>query len=251
MSPNPSTNPPTPAQFSGRPIPANLLATLISESAPLEHEMQSEARLQRLLSSHPKALPFTPRVSRSSRGRFPETAGDDDDDDDFSRSTWPRASWVGASNSSDSDSDDAPMDDTFPEPVNAAFAAGMDMDRPTSSSSSGPWQSVQRSRSDSNSGSGSNHQPTPPPSNPNWPRTAARMSFSAAGAGLIPSPGPGGGLPNSFGGLVMGGQGNGIGTPLGSPTVEKLDVSYAELVSAWSDDCFSFSDHLHRSQALV
>lgn len=70
----------------GRPIPGSLLATLISESAPLEHEMRSEARLQRLISSHPSALPLalTPRqrrMSRMARGRFPESVDEDDDDD--------------------------------------------------------------------------------------------------------------------------------------------------------------------------
>ncbi|RXK34622.1 hypothetical protein M231_08122, partial [Tremella mesenterica] len=98
--------------LSGRPLPASLLATLVSEASPLEHEMRSEARLQRLLSSHPSALPLTPRAPRSSRGRFPEMVGGDDDDDDemsLRRPSWAHQSW-GRTTSSDSDSDEMPDD---------------------------------------------------------------------------------------------------------------------------------------------
>ena len=220
--------------LSGRPLPASLLATLVSESSPLEHEMRSEARLQRLLSSHPSALPLTPRAPRSSRGRFPEMVGGDDDDDDemsFRRPSWARHSWA-RRGSSDSDSDEMPEDPPT-EPVNAAFAAGMDMDRAGSSSSS-----VIMGTAVSESGKStpaSQAQPaalpqiqegqTPPPSNGPWPGAlrggTTRMSFSSAGAGMVPSPGSGTGLPSAFGGLGMGGA----GTPLASPTIERLEVS--------------------------
>ena len=53
-----------------------------------------------------------------------------------------------------------------------------------------------------------------------WPKSSARMSFGAAGAGMVPSPGTGLALPSAFGGLGMG-----TGTPLASPTIERLDVS--------------------------
>ena len=217
--------------FTGRPLPASLLATLISESSPLEHEMRSEARLQRLLSSHPQALPLTPSGSRANRGRFPETVGDDDDDDDLPgvRNHWSRRSWMGRASSSDSDSDEAPMKEPTPEPVNFAFAAGMDMDRiecPKSSSSfsTGGYQlsgGQMVSRSNSSGGSASG-QPTTNPTPPNqpWPKAAPRLSFGSAGAGMVPSPGVGTGLPNAFGSLGM----SGTGTPVASPTIEKLEV---------------------------
>lgn len=233
--PTQSHNPP----FTGRPLHASLLATIISESAPLEHEMRSEARLQRLLSSHPSALPLTPRAPRASRGRFPETAGDDDDDegDSFGRS-WSRRTWLGRRTSdSDSDSDDMPMvmEENEGE-VNMAFAAGMDMDRPDSSSSSGLMGTLVGSRPDSsgmNGGTGplrpgSAQGLTPGSGQAQWgQRVAPRMSFGAAGAGMVPSPGSGLGLPSAFGGLGMGGSSAGIGTPLGSPTIERLEVSLA------------------------
>ncbi len=216
--------------FTGRPLPAPLLATLISESSPLEHEMRSEARLQRLLTSHPQALPLTPRAPRSSRGRFPEMVGGDDDDDDdpgMCRPSWARmSSWMNRASSSDSDSDEMVTEDP-PEPVNSAFASGMDMDRhmpdidrPTSSSSSCIFGESGKStpgQSRSNSGSAI-PCPTPPQQSAPWPK-AMRMSFGSAGAGMVPSPG-GLGLPSAFGGLGMGG----ISTPSGSPTIERLEV---------------------------
>ncbi|ORY25083.1 hypothetical protein BCR39DRAFT_600290 [Naematelia encephala] len=245
---SPGTTPGPPLHqppFTGRPLPAPLLATLISESSPLEHEMRSEARLQRLISSHPHALPLTPRAPRASRGRFPEMVGGDDDDDEFSRrSSWAHHLWTGQAYSSDSDSDE----DHAPEPVNSAFAAGMDMDRPGSSSSSvagmfggndsgkstpghGNNGIPMSARTLSNSGSGSalnpnfTNQPTPPSNSVQWPGAAvkARMSFSQAGQGMVPSPGNGLGLPGAFGGLGMG-NGNGMGTPLASPTIERLEL---------------------------
>jgi len=175
--------------------------------------------------------------------------GDDDEDDrDFGsirRPPWERRrTWQGVS--SDSDSDDM-AEDTPVEPVNSAFAAGMDMDRPTSSSSSTVWMSTNvsesgkstpaqappmgPSRSGSGSGSASGSgtgqgntqpQPTPPSVSAQWPNSLkhGRMSFGSAGQGMVPSPGSGLGLPGAFGSLAMGG----IGTPSASPTVEKLDV---------------------------
>ena len=207
--------------FSGRPLPAPLLATLISESSPLEHEMRSEARLQRLIASHPRALPFTPRASRSSRGRFPETVDDDDDDlMGYSGPAWRRSSMAGRrASSSDSDSDEMPVEEA-PEPVNAAFAAGMDMDRPGSSSSSASAFATggPASRSGSGSGPGTGNQPTPPSSNAPWGKST-RMSIGSSGSGLVPSPGVPTGLPFAFGTLGVGGS-----TPQASPTVERLEV---------------------------
>jgi hypothetical protein len=245
--------------FTGKPLPAPLLATLISEATPLEHEMRSEARLQRLLTSHPHALPFTPRAPRSSRGRFPETADEDDDDDAFfgRRPSWARRSWIGRAGDSDSESDDMPMDDSAsaPEPVNAAFAAGMDMDRPASSSSSS-WPNDGSGKSTPGAGqigSGTanagvvpapapdqgqnqnqtqiqnqNHnqnqnqgQPTPPSANAPWSdRMKTGRGSLSSGMGLVPSPGTGFGLPSAFGGLGMG-----TATPLTSPIAEKLEAS--------------------------
>ena len=206
-APAPSVHPPP---FTGRPLHASLLATLISESTPLEHEMRSEARLQKLLSSHPSAMPLTPRAPRSSRGRFPETAGDEDDDDELYSRSWSRRNWLGRQSSSDSDSDDMVLEEPEQgEPVNAAFAAGMDMDRPGSSTSS------------SNSGMRPDSQGHPHGMNGHaWPKSSARMSFGAAGAGMVLSPGTGLALPSAFGGLGMG-----TGTPLASPTIERLEVS--------------------------
>ena len=210
--------------FTGRPLPAPLLATLISERAPLEHEMRSEARLQRLLHSHPSALPLTPRAPRSVRGRFPETAGDDDDDDDISRS-WRQRNWLGRGTrppSSDSDSDDGVMEEvTEPnEPVNAAFAAGMDMDRPVSRSSSSNGAANQNNGNVIGTpqfgwGGGSLVRS-------NAPRMSFGTAGQAAGMGMVPSPGTGIGLPSAFGGLGMGGG----GTPVGSPTIERLEVCH-------------------------
>ena len=208
--------------LTGRPLPAPLLATLLSESSHQEHEMRSEARLQRLLSSHPHALPLTPRAPRSSRGRFPEMVGGDDDDDDNSalrRSSWARTSWMNRASSSDSDSDDLPMEDP-PETVNAAFAAGMDMDRPTSSSSSCVGVESGKSTPGHSTRDPVIHaQPTPPQQSVPWTKNP-HLSFGSAGAGMVPSPGSGLFLPTAFGGLGMGGA----GTPLNSPTVERLEV---------------------------
>lgn len=199
--------------FTGRPLHASLLATLISESTPLEHEMRSEARLQKLLSSHPSAMPLTPRAPRSSRGRFPETAGDDDDDDDLYSRSWSRRNWLGRrESSSDSDSDDMTVEEPEQgEPVNSAFAAGMDMDRP--GSSTGSSNSGMVGRPDSQG-------VTPLASGQTWPKNPARMPFGTAGAGMVPSPGTGLALPSAFGGLGMG-----TGTPLASPTIERTEVS--------------------------
>lgn len=240
--------------LTGPPLPASLLATLKSESSPLDHEYKSEARLQRLISSHPRAVPFTPRTSRSSRGRFPETAGDEDDEDDFPsrRALWASRAWTRRS-SSDSDSDDMPMsapmggggigmgmgfgneDVRDREPVNAAFAAGMDMDRAASASEQeGSGKSTPGAGSGSGTGSaqqaGGVGVTTPAGSNHGFDRTRPpRMSFSG---GLIASPGTGFGLPSAFGGLGMG-----TGTPIGSPTIERLDVGFLPcpscLLSLW------------------
>ncbi|OCF31196.1 hypothetical protein I316_07164 [Kwoniella heveanensis BCC8398] len=263
------------APFSGRPLPSALMQTIASEQAPLDHEMQSEARLQRFLLSHPQKLPLTPRAPKGSRGRFPDqVGGDDDDEDEFPihlgagrrTSSWTRRNWMDRARMDDSDSDsDDVLEDIGPggvEPVNSAFAAGMDMDRPGSSSSSGMWMSANRSDSGkstpgrtenpdgSTTSSGPSQQqqtqqrqqqqqqqsiinpfPTPPSgSSAVWPNAAptsgpgsalrsTRLSFSSAGAGLVPSPGNFG-LPSAFGTLGMGG----IGTPVGSPTVERLEL---------------------------
>jgi hypothetical protein len=219
------------AAFNRKPLPATLLATLISETAPQEHEMQSEARMQRFMHSHASRLPFTPRASKSTRGRFPEMADNEDDNDLPARrpSYRDRTSWTNMRMDSDSDSDD---DADGSEPVNAAFAAGMDLDRPMSSSSSALWPSngsesgkmtpgsgalaVAGSRNGSGSGSGSGGVPTPPTQSGAWGSRPARMSFSNQ---MMSSPGSGLALPGAFGSLGMGG-----GTPLGSPTLERLEV---------------------------
>ncbi|WWD22516.1 hypothetical protein CI109_107009 [Kwoniella shandongensis] len=283
-----SPPPPSPATtslhappFTGRPLPSALLATLISENAPLEHEMQSEARLQRLLLSHPQKLPFTPRVPRGSRGRFPDQVGGDDDDEDAHfgirpgavpagrrTSSWAARNWMDRARMGMDDSDSDSDDDIGPvEPVNSAFAAGMDMDRPASSSSSSMWVSNNPSESGKStpgaqqgtdsggsvppqgSGNGGNGQaqaasattpfsanagfPTPPSSNAQWPGSglrSSRPSFGSAAAGMVPSPGSGFGLPTAFGTLGMGG----VGTPLGSPTIEKLELAVSPGASAMS-----------------
>ena len=222
--------------ISRKPLPATLLATLISETAPQEHEMQSEARMQRFMHSHASRLPFTPRVSKSTRGRFPEMADNEDDDNDLPArrpSYRDRTSWTNMRMDSDSESD---QDEDLGEPVNAAFAAGMDLDRPMSSTSSaigfsgngsesgkmtpgsGPL-AITGSRNGSGSGSTSAGVPTPPPQNSAWGARPARMSFSNQ---IMSSPGTGLALPGAFGSLGMGG-----GTPLGSPTLERLEVSHS------------------------
>jgi hypothetical protein len=70
--------------------------------------------------------------------------------------------------------------------------------------------------SGSASGSGTG-VPTPPPQNGPWGSRPARMSF---GNNMMSSPGTGLALPGAFGSLAMGGC-----TPLGSPTLERLEVS--------------------------
>lgn len=220
--------------FTGRPLPGPLLATLISESAPLEHEMRSEARYQRLISSHPSVFPLTPRPRRNTRwtrGRFPEMVGDDDDDEeDTTRQLGSR--W--RTGSSDTDSDEM-LDDSAPEwpsantlsgaagAVNSAFASVMDLDRPPSSGSSGAWASASGKSTPGGGrgglpglqgtpgGSSSNNgaAPTPPPQ---WRNGAGRVA---------PSPASGLQLPTAFGSLAMGGS----ATPLGSPTVEKMELA--------------------------
>lgn len=229
-TPHPDIDGASPKPFKGTPLPASLVATLLAEHAPLEHEIQSEARLQRFMHSHPPRLPMTPRVSKSTRGRFPEMADDDDDEEDRRLSGRARQ-WMGMRSDSDSESDD-----DGEEPVNSAFAAGMDLDRPTSmssASSSAVWPSRNVSESGKMTPGGSgpipgpanmtvvlngNGQPTPPLVSTTWgggPRPS-RLSFS----GMVPSPGTGFQLPGAFGGLGMGGG----GTPLGSPTIERLEV---------------------------
>ncbi|WRT63832.1 uncharacterized protein IL334_000757 [Kwoniella shivajii] len=258
--------------FTGRPLSNALLQTLASEERPLDHEMQSEARLQRFLLSHPQKLPLTPRAPKGSRGRFPDQVGGDDDDEENNfpnlgparRSTsWTatRRNWMDRARFDDSDTDSDEEEELIggkEEPVNSAFAAGMDMDRPTSSSSSNMWISHNNSSEDSGTGTYTgkstppkldhqqqqhshlqqyHHQqsqqigignpfPTPPSTNgPFAPNTSSnsnfrsgRLSFSSTGQGMVPSPGFG--LPSAFGGLGMGG----IGTPLASPTVERVEL---------------------------
>ncbi|WWC85823.1 uncharacterized protein L201_000690 [Kwoniella dendrophila CBS 6074] len=254
--------------FSGKPLPNALLQTLASEHRPLDHEIQSEAKLQRYLLSHPQKLPLTPKAPKGSRGRFPDQVGGDDDDDDVPNIAGRRSiSWTTTRRSrnwmdrarfdddSDTDSDDNNEDEEMltntynssnrgipsggngkEEPVNSAFAAGMDMDRPTSSSSSSTYLGSGNSISLNNSNpiSESSGKSTPPHllreqqySNnafpPNFANSrSARLSFSSNnnGQGMVPSPGFG--LPSAFGGLGMGG--NGIGTPLGSPTIERSEL---------------------------
>ena len=212
--------------FTGRPLPAPLLATLISESSPLEHEMRSEARLQRLIASHPQTLPMTPRPSRSSRGRFPESIDDDDDEHSmsFRGPSFRRSSMLTARGvSSDSDSDDMTLEDGQPEPVNTAFAAGMDMDRPGSSGSSASIMLLtgghQCGNGSAGSGSTPQAQPTPPSQNGPWARSA-RMALGSSGSGMVPSPGAPTGLPYAFNDLGMEGS-----TPQASPTAERIEVS--------------------------
>lgn len=143
-----------------RPLPAPLLATLISESNPKDHEIQSEARLQRLLLSHPSALPLTPRAPRSARGRFPETV--DDDDEVWTQRRPLRSRWQ-SSDSSEEDEDEIMA--TTPQATVDAPAS-----RPISSNGA----------------------------------VRSRPGASLGGLG--------------FGGL-------GVHTPLGSPVVEKQEVS--------------------------
>jgi len=248
------------AAFNRKPLPATLLATLISETAPQEHEMQSEARMQRFMHSHASRLPFTPRASKSTRGRFPEMADNEDDNDLPARrpSYRDRTSWTNMRMDSDSDSDD---DADGSEPVNAAFAAGMDLDRPMSSSSSALWPgngsesgkmtpgsgplAIAGSRNGSGSGSGSGGVPTPPTQSGAWGSRPARMSFSNQ---MMSSPGSGLALPGAFGSLGMGG-----GTPLGSPTLERLEVRSTVMCCefhstlawslAWRELCFQPRSH--------
>ena len=157
---------------------------------------------------------------------------DNEDDNDLPArrpSYRDRTSWTNMRMDSDSDSDD---DADGSEPVNAAFAAGMDLDRPMSSSSSALWPgtgsesgkmtpgsgplAIAGSRNGSGSGSGSGGVPTPPTQSGAWGSRPARMSFSNQ---MMSSPGSGLALPGAFGSLGMGG-----GTPLGSPTLERLEV---------------------------
>ncbi|OCF59640.1 hypothetical protein L486_02312 [Kwoniella mangroviensis CBS 10435] len=265
-----------PVPFAGKPLPNALLKTLASEERPLDQEIESEARLQKFLLSHPTKLPLTPRnnikMAKGSRGRFPDQVGGDDDDneDDILFSTGPNrrsTSWTTSlsrrsrnwmdrarfDDDTDTESDDDDEDEEIltntstnnnshnnnkgkEEPVNTAFAAGMDMDRPGSSSSSSfnIW-SGGGSISNDNSGKSTPPQvpigianpfPTPPSTNnnntfpPNFNNSrSARLSFGQS-QGMVPSPGYG--LPSAFGGLGMGG--NGVGTPLGSPTVERAEL---------------------------
>lgn len=217
---DPDEMPPTPsrpfnARLQGRPLPGALLATLISESSPLEHEMRSEARLQRLLSSHPSSLSLTPRQRRTmrmSRGRFPEMVGDDEDEDDNPRGLGSR--W--RAGSSDSDSDDM-MEDDWPTStpvqgagaVNSAFASIMDLDRP---GSSGGGSSTFHSNSGKSTPGGGRNGNT----------TKSRVGAPSPGTGLM--------LPTAFGGLGMGSTGT--ATPVGSPTTEKGDFIPSPSTSA-------------------
>jgi len=246
-----------------KPLPAALLATLMSEASPQEHEMHSEAQLQRLLHSRPS--PLTPRVSKSSRGRFPEMADNDDEDDVPRPSYRGRSSWTGMRMNDDTDSDEDPDQ----EPVNGAFAADMDLDRApsmSSASSSAFWPSGNVSDSEkvgpsSRPGSGPTHgppgslnlsvngngsgQPTPPPQSGPWAHRSARMSFNN---GNLSSPGGGLALPGAFGTLGFGGG----GTPLASPTLERLEVnSYLAESGRKVADClagsFTWRQHLLKS----
>lgn len=223
------------SNLSRKPIRAALWATLKAEHSPLEHEMQSEARLQRFIHSHPSNSPLTPRINKSTRGRFPEMA-DNDDDDDLPRPSYRgRSSWTGMRMSSDTDSDEDG------DPVIGSFAADMEIDRAPSMSSgcsSAVWPSGNVSDSGkmtpgSGSGSGPSSgppaathlangtgQPTPPLQNGPWGPRPARMSFGN-GNGNMSSPGSGLALPGAFGTLGFGGG----ATPLGSPTLERLEVS--------------------------
>lgn len=246
-----------------RPLPSALLQTLISESAPLEHEIQSEARLQRLLSSHPAKLPLTPRAPRGSRGRFPDQVGGDDDDDELGLSAFSAAArrWGTGRPWSKEDSD-SDSDDGLPAgEVNAAFAAGMDMDRPESSSSNantmgGGWGAMsesgkstpgqgerRRSNSGSRSGSGSAGPGAGTGAGYPFPNTMSTPGMSTPGAGSqVQTHGQGqqpisaikgssklsmsGMVPSPGNGLpnAFGGLGMGTGTPLASPTVERNEV---------------------------
>ncbi|AAW46138.1 hypothetical protein CNK00920 [Cryptococcus deneoformans JEC21] len=246
-----------------RPLPSALLQTLISESAPLEHEIQSEARLQRLLSSHPAKLPLTPRAPRGSRGRFPDQVGGDDDDDELGLSAFSAAArrWGTGRPWSKEDSD-SDSDDGLPAgEVNAAFAAGMDMDRPESSSSNantmgGGWGAMsesgkstpgqgerRRSNSGSRSGSGSAGPGAGTGAGYPFPNTMSTPGMSTPGAGSqVQTQGQGqqpisaikgssklsmsGMVPSPGNGLpnAFGGLGMGTGTPLASPTVERNEL---------------------------
>lgn len=243
-----------------RPLPSALLQTLISESAPLEHEIQSEARLQRLLISHPAKLPLTPRAPRGSRGRFPDQVGGDDDDDDIGLSAFSAAArrWGTGRPWSKEDSD-SDSDDGLPAgEVNAAFAAGMDMDRPGSSSSNANtvgtgWGAMsesgkstpgqgERRRSDSGSRSGSGSAGAgagtgtgyPFPNAMLTPGAGSQVQPQGQGQGQQPISAIKGSSRLSMSGMVsspgnglptaFGGLGMGTGTPLASPTVERNEV---------------------------
>lgn len=217
----------------GRPIPGSLLATLISESSPLEHEMRSEARLQRLISSHPSAIPLTltprqRRMSRMARGRFPESVDDDDDDGPAP---------LGARWRADSDTDsDSMMDEEWPAPangsaVNSAFASVMDIDRPASNGSWPRSDSGKSTPSTNATSSGPKGTPQAQRLDPAW---KGRIGQSPGASTLITSFGnvgfaaAGNGNGNGNGGMVASGR----DTPLGSPTVEKSELAGSSLGTA-------------------
>lgn len=213
----------------GRPIPGSLLATLISESSPLEHEMRSEARLQRFISSHPSAIPLTltprqRRMSRMTRGRFPESVDDDDDDGPAP---------LGARWRDDSDTDsDEMMDEEWPAPsgsaVNSAFASIMDIDRP-GSNGSWPRSDSGKSTPSTNPNSGPKGTPQANRLEPGW---KGRVGQSPGASTLITSFGNVGFAASSAASGASGqASGNGASgasgrdTPLGSPTVEKSELA--------------------------
>lgn len=233
------------APFPGRPIPGSLLATLISESSPLEHEMRSEARLQRFISSHPSAIPLTltprqRRLSRMARGRFPESVDDDDD------GPAPLALGARWRDDSDTDSDDM-MDDEWPAPassaVNSAFASVMDIDRPGSNGSfprSGA-SGASEPRSDSGKSTPSTNtgnKGTPQRLEPGWKGArigqspgASTLITSFGNVGFAASAGSAASGASGVSGVSLGGASasasgaSGRDTPLGSPTVEKSELA--------------------------
>ncbi|WVO16746.1 hypothetical protein L204_104430 [Cryptococcus depauperatus] len=218
---------------SARPLPFALVQTLILESDPHKHEIQSEARLQRLILSHPSKLPLTPRAPRGSRGRFPDQV--EDDDDELASFNVPLAGgarrWGGWTEREESDSDDD--DDPTPEEggeVERAWAGIMDMDQPELSHPLTSQSGLARA-TESEPNQGQIHinpsYPLPTPhaqaqSHPTTQNPAQQTPVSAIksgrlGMGIVPSPGYG--LQTAFTTLGMG-----SGTPIGSPNVERSEL---------------------------
>lgn len=238
------------APFHGRPIPGSLLATLISESSPLEHEMRSEARLQRFISSHPSAIPLTltprqRRMSRMTRGRFPESVDDDDDDGPAP---------LGARWRDDSDTDsDEMMDEEWPaapsgSAVNSAFASIMDIDRP---GSNGSWPRSDSGKSTPSTNAASSGQKGTPQANrlePGW--KGSRLGQSPGASTLITSFGNVGFAAASSGasGAASGASGaSGRDTPLGSPTVEKSELASVGSPNVNSPGMMQYRDPVARA----